>query len=132
VDRRQRQAVTERSAAEIEAGATRCANALRARGVAAGDAVGVWLADGDARQATLRACARLDATPICTAQEADALPASVVGLVHERRNAERVAAARRALPALRVVLSVDDGSDADLTHAGSEDFESALAGAASS
>jgi len=72
----------------------------------------------------LRACERLRAAAITT----DAL-AGAVALVHERRDASRVAAARRTLPSLRVVLSVEDGSDADLTAAGSEDFESALAGA---
>jgi hypothetical protein len=54
---------------------------------------------------------------------------NVVALVHERRAAPHVAELRRAVPKLRVVLSVDDGSDADLTQAGSEDFDSALAGA---
>jgi hypothetical protein len=114
----------QRSAEQIEAGAIRCANALVARGVPSGASIGVWLGEGDAKQATLRACERLGAAAITT----DAL-AGAVALVHERRDAARVAAARRTLPRLRVVLSVDDGSDADLTAAGSEDFESALAGA---
>jgi len=114
----------QRSAEQIEAGAVRCANALVARGVSRGASIGVWLGDGDAKQATLRACERLGAAAITT----DAL-AGAVALVHERREAARVAAARIASPSLRVVLSVDDDSDADLTAAGSEDFESALAGA---
>lgn len=114
-----------RSAEQIEAGAVRCANALVARGVPTGASIGVWLGDGDAKQATMRACERLGATAI---SRDDDLAGAVV-LVHERRDAARVAAARRAWPSLRVVLSVDDDSDADLTAAGSEDFESALAGA---
>ena len=119
-----------RSTEQIEAGALRCANALLARGVAPGAAIGVWLVDGDAKQATLRACERLRAAAICARPADDAAQlAGAVALVHERRDAARVAAARRALPALRVVLSVDDESGADLTGAGSEGFESALAGA---
>jgi fatty-acyl-CoA synthase len=135
VDRRQREAVTARTAAEIEAGATRCANALRARGVVAGRAVGVALGDGQVQRAALRALDLLRAVPIRIAAGAsDAALRAALGdataLVHERSAAERVAAARRSLPRLRVVLSVDDGSDTDLTDAGSEDFDSALAGAA--
>ncbi|RIL00125.1 MAG: acyl-CoA synthetase, partial [Proteobacteria bacterium] len=58
--------------------------------------------------------------------------AAATALVHARGAAACVAAARSRLPRLRVVLSVDDGSGADLTRAGSEDFDSALAGAAPS
>jgi hypothetical protein len=118
-----------RSAEQIAAGAIRCANALFARGVAPGATIGVFLADGDAKAATFGACERLRATAIET--EAEARRAGVVALVHERRDAARIAALRSGIPSLRVVLSVDDGSGVDLTAAGSEDFESALAGAAS-
>jgi hypothetical protein len=80
--------------------------------------------------ATLRPCPRLRSAAICLTPIDDAARlAGAVALVHERRDAPRVAAARRGLPSLRVVLSVDDDSGADLTGAGSEDFESALAGA---
>ena len=120
----------QRSAEQIEAGAVRCANALFARGVARGDAVGVALGDGAAAIAVLRACGALDSAALRAAIEPDAAAlADAVALVHERRSAAHVAALRRALPGLRVVLSVDDGSGADLTQAGSEDFDSALAGA---
>ncbi|RIL05468.1 MAG: hypothetical protein DCC71_10170, partial [Proteobacteria bacterium] len=61
-----------RPAEQIEAGAIRCANALFARGVAFGDAVGVALAEGDARRATLRALDLLRATPVRVARDADA------------------------------------------------------------
>jgi hypothetical protein len=138
VDRREREAVTARAAEQIEAGAIRCANALFARGVAPGDAVGVALCDGDAAALALRALAWLRAKPVRIG--ADAAGAELraalgdvhaTGLLHERGMAVHVAAARRLLPRLRVALSLDDGSDADLTDAGSEDFGSALAGAAS-
>lgn len=125
-----------RPEAQIEAGAIRCANALFARGVAAGAAVAVSLPEGDACAAALRACdvRRFVPVRLDPGADADALRtalgrAAAVALVHERASAARVASVRRALPALRVVLSVDDGSGADLTNAGSEDFESALAGA---
>lgn len=121
--------MTTRSAEQIEAGAIRCANALFARGVAPGDPIGVLLGDGDAKQAALGACERLGSAALETEEEARR--ANVVALVHERRDAARVAAVRSSLASLRVALSVDDGSGADLTAAGSEDFESALAGAAS-
>jgi hypothetical protein len=114
-----------RSLEQIEAGAIRCANALFARGVPIGSSIGVWLGDGDAKRAALGACVRLHAVAITT----DRLDGAVA-LIHERRDAGRVAEMRRELPSLRVALSVDDGSGADLTEAGSEDFESALAGAA--
>lgn len=120
----------QRSAEQIEAGAVRCANALFARGVVRGGAIGVALADGDAASAVVRACRALDAATIRVATEPDAAAlANAVALVHERRSATHVAALRRALPGLRVVLSVDDASGVDLTQAGSEDFDSALAGA---
>jgi hypothetical protein len=119
-----------RSAAQIAAGAVRCANALFARGVAHGGAVGVALGDVDEASAVLRACRALDSAAIRVAIEPDAAAlAGAVALVHQRRSAPHVAALRRMLPGLRVVLSVDDGSGADLTQAGSEDFDSALAGA---
>jgi hypothetical protein len=120
----------ERTAEQIEAGAIRCANALFARGVARGDAIGVALADGDAASAALRACELLGARTLRVAIDANAL-AGATALVHERAAAARVAEVRRSLPRLRVVLAVDDDSGADLTDAGSEDFDSALAGAAS-
>jgi hypothetical protein len=119
-----------RSDEEIAAGGVLCANALVARGVARGDAIGVALAEGDVAAAVERACGVLGSPAIRVAigSEVDALR-DARALVHERSAAARVAAWRRALPNLRVVLSVDDGSGADLTEAGSEDFESALAGA---
>ena len=120
----------QRSAEQIEAGAVRCANALFARGVARGDAVAVALADTDEARAVLRACAALGSAAIRVASEPAAVAlGDAVALVHERRSAHHVAELRRALPRLRVSLSVDDGSGADLTQAGSEDFDSALAGA---
>jgi hypothetical protein len=119
-----------RSAEQLEAGAVRCANALFARGVARGDAIGVALADGDTASAVLRACTALGSPALRVALEPEAAALrDAVALVHERRSASQVATLRRALPKLRVALSVDDGSGADLTQAGSEDFGSALAGA---
>jgi acyl-CoA synthetase (AMP-forming)/AMP-acid ligase II len=55
--------------------------------------------------------------------------ANAVAVIHHRSDAPRFAALRDRLPKLRTLLSVDDGSGTDLSAAGSEDFESALAGA---
>jgi len=119
-----------RSEAELEAGATRCANALFARGVPRGAPIGVALAEGDAARAVLRACEALGSQAMRVGDELDARALrGAVALVHERKAAARVAALRRALPQLGVALARDDGSGADLTQAGSEDFDSALAGA---
>jgi len=50
-------------------------------------------------------------------------------VIHQRSFAPRLATVRDRLPRLRTVLSVDDDSGVDLSASGSEDYESALAGA---
>ncbi len=120
----------------LERRANQCANALRARGVAAGDAVGLYLLGGTACAEATIGCLAIHAVPfdVEACEAVDALHAQLdgagaVAVIHHRRFASRLAAARARLPKLRVLLSIDDGSGADLSGAGSEDFDSALAGA---
>jgi acyl-CoA synthetase (AMP-forming)/AMP-acid ligase II len=125
-----------RTYAQLEARANCCAHALRARGVRAGEVVGLYLQNGVEYLEAMIGCYKLRAVPVnvnfrYVEDELRYLldDADAVAVVHHRAFADRVAAVRPSLPALRVVLSVDDGSGVDLTNAGSEDYESALAGA---
>jgi fatty-acyl-CoA synthase len=125
-----------RSFAQLERRANQCAKALLARGVAAGDAVGIRLGDGAESVEAVIGCIKLGAIPIdlqgCEGedpQHALLADANAVAVIHHRCDASRLAALRARLPTLRTLLSVDDGSDTDLSAAGSEDYESALAGA---
>ena len=125
-----------RTYAQLEARANQCAHALVARGVGPGDIVGLYLMNGAEYIEAMIGCYKLRAVPVNVnfryvddelrylLDDADA-----VAVIHHRAFAPRVAGVRPSLAKLRVVLSVDDESGADLTHAGSEDFDSALAGA---
>jgi len=125
-----------RSFAQLERRANQCANALFARGVGAGEAVGLQLGNDAEYVEAMIGCMKIGAVPIevrCSDvdDELHALldGAGAVAVIHYRSFASRIATLRARLPKLRMLLSVDDGSGADLSEAGSEDFESALAGA---
>ena len=114
--------------------ANRCAHALFARGVAPGDAVALDLADLGAHPEVEAGCRALLAVTVSLGDPAGEAALRIaregaVALIHDRGAAARAAALRRVLPKLRVALAIDDGSGADLTQSGSEDFDSALAGA---
>jgi len=123
-----------RTYAELEARANRLAHALAARGVGRGQQVGLYLTNCAEYLETMIACFKIRAVPVnvnfrYVADELRYLlgDARATALVHRREFAPRVAAVRGALPGLRVALAVDDGSGAELTAAGAEDYEAALA-----
>ena len=125
-----------RSYAEFEARANRLAHALAARGVGRGDQVGLYMTNCAEYLEAMIACFKIGAVPVnvnfrYVAEELRYLLADsrAVALIHHREFAPRVAAVRSALPRLRSVLAVDDGSRADLAAAGAEDYEAALAAA---
>jgi acyl-CoA synthetase (AMP-forming)/AMP-acid ligase II len=125
-----------RTYAQLEARANQCAHALVARGVGPGDVVGLYLLNGAEYMEAMIGCYKLRAVPVnvnfrYVEEELRYLldDAEAVAVIHHRTFASRVASVRPSLAKLRVVLSVDDESAADLTAAGSEDFDSALAGA---
>jgi acyl-CoA synthetase (AMP-forming)/AMP-acid ligase II len=126
-----------RSFAQLQRRANQCAKALLARGVGAGDGVGLHLGDCAESVEAVLACIKLGAVPIELLRCDDPDTAhtrldAAVAAIHHRSDASRFAALRDRLPRLRTLLSVDDGSGTDLSAAGSEDYESALAGAADS
>jgi acyl-CoA synthetase (AMP-forming)/AMP-acid ligase II len=104
--------------AELEARANRLAHAMAARGVGAGDHVGLYLYNGAEYLEAMLAAFKLRAVPIninyryVEAELAYLLGrANVVGLVHQRELGPRVSA---IAPALRVRIAVDDGSGTPL------------------
>jgi acyl-CoA synthetase (AMP-forming)/AMP-acid ligase II len=125
-----------RTFAQLERRANQCAHALAARGVRPGDVVGLYLQNGPEYVEAMIGCFKLRAMPVnvnfrYVEEELRYLldDADAVAVLHHRSFAPRLAAVRGQLPKLRFALSVDDGSGVDLSGAGSEDYESALAGA---
>ena len=125
-----------RTFAQLDRRANQCANALLARGVAAGEVVGLYLMNGAEYIEAMLGCFKLRAIPVnvnyrYVEDELQYLldDADAVAVIHHRSFAPRLAAVRGRLPKLRTVLSVDDGSGVDLSASGSEDYDSALAGA---
>jgi acyl-CoA synthetase (AMP-forming)/AMP-acid ligase II len=125
-----------RTYSQLERRANQCAHALVARGVRAGDVVGLYLQNGPEYVEAMIGCFKVRAIPVNVNYRyvEDELrylldDADAVAVLHHRSFATRLAAVRGALPKVRFALSVDDGSGVDLSGAGSEDYESALAGA---
>jgi acyl-CoA synthetase (AMP-forming)/AMP-acid ligase II len=109
---------------------------LVARGVKAGDVVGLYLTNGAEYVEAMIGCFKMRAVPVnvnfrYVEDELQYLldDAGAVAVIHQRSFAPRLAAVRDRLPRLHTLLSVDDEGGVDLTASGSEDYESALAGA---
>jgi acyl-CoA synthetase (AMP-forming)/AMP-acid ligase II len=103
---------------DLEARANRLAHALAARGVRAGDHVGLYLYNGREYLEAMLAAFKLRAVPININYRyvADELAylvarADLVGLIHQRELGPRVSA---VAPALRARIVVDDASGAPL------------------
>jgi len=123
-----------RSYNDLEERANRLAHALAARGVGAGDRVGLYLANCAEYIEAMIACFKIRAVPVnvnfrYVADELRYLLADsgAKALLHHRDFAPRVAAVRGALLDLRIAIAVDDGSRADLGIAGAEEYEAVVA-----
>jgi acyl-CoA synthetase (AMP-forming)/AMP-acid ligase II len=126
------------SYAQLDERATRLAQALRSRGIGPGDPVGLMLMNGSEYPEAMLAAFKLRAVPInvnyrYVASELRGLfeDADLVALVLHRAFAPRVAEVLPALPKLRELLVVEDGSGADARLPRAGDYEAALASASS-
>lgn len=114
--------------------ANRLAHHLAANGVGPGDHVGVYGYNSREFVETVLAAYKLRAVPVNINYryvEAELRylfdDADLVALVHDAQFAPRIAAVREALPMLRHLVAVDDGSGADPGRAGSVPYEEAIA-----
>ena len=120
--------------AQLDARATRLANALRSRGIGPGDHVGLELANGSEYVEGMLAAWKLRAVPINVNYryvEAELRhlfdDADLAALVVHRRFAPRVAQVAGELPKLHAFLVVEDGSGAAAPLPGAAEYEEALA-----
>jgi acyl-CoA synthetase (AMP-forming)/AMP-acid ligase II len=123
-----------RSYAEMEERANRLAHHLEARGLGAGDHVGIYAYNCVEWVEALWAIFKIRAVWININYRyvEDELRylfdnADLVGLVYQREFAPRVAAVRDTMPGLRHTLVIEDGSGADLGGLDSTEFEKAMA-----
>jgi 3-oxocholest-4-en-26-oate---CoA ligase len=123
--------------ADLDERADRVAEVLRAKGVRAGQHVGLHLYNGAEYVEVLLGALKLRAVPInvnyrYVAAELRYLcaDADLVGVVTQRSLLPVVGDALRGLPAVSTVLAVDDGSGAAVPGLEAHDYEEALAAAA--
>ncbi len=124
-----------RTYAQLEERANRLAHHLQAQGIGPGDHVGIYGFNSHAFVETIFAAYKLRAVPVNVNYryvEAELRylfdNADLVALVHDAQFAPRIAAVRDALPMLRHLIAIDDGSGTDTSAIGSVDYEEALAG----
>ena len=124
----------EETYAQLEENANRLAHHLEANGVKAGDHVGIYAFNSDAFVETILAAYKLRAVPVNVNYryvEAELRylfdNADLVALVHDAQFTSRIAAVRDALPMLRHLIAIDDGSGIDPSAIGSVAFADALA-----
>ena len=122
-----------RTYAELDARANQLAHHLADAGIRAGEHVGMYLQNGIEYIEALVACLKVRAVPInvnfrYVEEELRYLldDADVVALLHGRQFAPRVHAIRENLPALRHLVAVEDGSEADVSGIGSVSYEEAV------
>jgi 3-oxocholest-4-en-26-oate---CoA ligase len=115
----------------------RLAHALAARGVKAGDHVGLYLYNGTEYLEGMLAAYKLRAVPVnvnyrYVESELRYLldDSDATAVIFHREFAPKLTAIRDELPDLQVFLSVEDGSGADLGPLGARDYETALAASA--
>jgi acyl-CoA synthetase (AMP-forming)/AMP-acid ligase II len=120
--------------AELDERATRLAHALAARGVTAGDHVGLYLFNGSEYIEAMIAAWKIRAVPVNVNYRyvADELvylfdDADLVAVVHHAEFTPVIAEVVHQVPGVRTFLAVADGSDVDLESIGAEDYETALA-----
>jgi acyl-CoA synthetase (AMP-forming)/AMP-acid ligase II len=122
--------------AELDADANRLAHHLAAQGVGPLDHVGVYGFNSIEFVETIFAAYKLRAVPINVNYryvEAELRylfdDADLVALVHDARFASQIGAVRDALPRLRHLVAIDDGTGTDTSAIGSVRYADALAGA---
>ena len=118
---------------QLEDRANRIAHHLLDAGVQPGQHVGLYLFNGTEYVEAMLACLKIRAVPInvnyrYVEGELEYLfsDADLVGVVHQREFAPRLAAIKDGLPLLGTFVFVDDDSGADLTALGSVEFEEAV------
>src|SRR3954453_10028919 len=121
---------------ELDERATRLAHHLAAHGVEDGNHVGIYEYNGPEWVEAMFAAWKIRAVPINVNYryvEAELAylfdNADLVGLVHGREFVDRIAAVKADAPKLKVLVSIEDGSDADLTTVGAVEYEAALSAA---
>jgi len=121
---------------QLEERSNRAAHALGARGIGAGDHVGLYLQNGTEYVELMLGCFKLRAVPINVnfrygAGELSYLcrDAEVKGLAFQRAAAPRVEEVAPGLPDLRFHLLVEDGSAIASTLPEASDYEAALSAA---
>jgi len=121
--------------AELEARANRLAHYLAARGIGRGDHVGLYLYNCNEYLEAMLACFKLRAVPINVnfRYVRDELSyifdnADLVACIHHREFAPHIAEIRGAVPGVRELVYVEDGSGADVAAVGAAEYEGALAG----
>src|SRR5258708_1567621 len=124
-----------RTYAQLEARANRLAHHLAAQGIGPGDHVGIYGFNSHAFVETIFAAYKLRAVPVNVNYryvEAELRylfdNADLAALVHDAQFTPRIAAVRDALPLLRHLIAIDDGSGTDTSGIGSVAYEDALAG----
>ena len=122
--------------AQLDERANRIAHHLRDAGVQPGQHVGLYLYNGTEYIEAMLGCLKIRAVPInvnyrYVEGELAYLfnDADLVGVVHQREFAPRIAAIKGGLSLLKTLLYVDDASGADVEAIGSVEFEAAAAAA---
>ena len=119
---------------QLDERANRLAHYLARQGVARGDHIGLYLHNGTEYIEASLAAYKVRAVPIninyrYVEEELAYLfdNADLMALVHHREFAPRIAAVAPKIGKLRTFVAVEDGSGADLSATGSEDYETAVA-----
>jgi acyl-CoA synthetase (AMP-forming)/AMP-acid ligase II len=126
----------EETYAQLDERANRLAHHLSAQGVGKDDHVGIYGFNSLEFVETILAAYKIRAVPINVNYryvEAELRylfdNADLVALVHDAQYAPRIAAVREALPLLRHLIAIDDGSGTDCTAIGSVAYDDAIAAA---
>jgi acyl-CoA synthetase (AMP-forming)/AMP-acid ligase II len=119
---------------QLDERANRLAHYLASQGVGRGDHIGLYLHNGTEYIEASLAAYKIRAVPIninyrYVEEELAYLfdNADLMALVHHREFAPRIAAVAPKIGKLRTFVAVEDGSGADLSATGSEDYETAVA-----
>lgn len=121
---------------QLDERATRLAHHLRARGIGAGDHIGLYLYNGSEYLEGALAAFKLRAVPInINFRYVDAelrylfADADLTGLIFDAEFTPRVAAVKPELPPFRALVAVDDGRGEPYGALGATEFEQALTAA---
>ena len=119
--------------AQLDERANRLAHHLSARGIGEGDHIGLYMNNGTEYLETSLAAFKIRAVPININYryvEEELLylfdNADLVALVHHREFAPRIEAVAPKIPNLKTFIALDDGSGADCSALGSDDYDEAL------